>query len=70
MKTRNNPWDILGIEQSASLDDVKLAYKRLAMRYHPDKGGSDTDFARIQSAYETLKDRKHIPILSKIDCIA
>ena len=35
------------------------------MRYHPDKGGSDTDFAPIQSAYETLKDRKHIPILSK-----
>ena len=65
MKTRNNPWDILGIEQSASLEDVKLAYKRLAMRYHPDKGGSDIDFARIQSAYETLKDRKHIPILSK-----
>ena len=62
MKTRNNPWDILGIEQSASLDDVKLAYKRLAMRYHPDKGGSDTDFARIQSAYETLKDLSLIHI--------
>ena len=35
------------------------------MQYHPDKGGKDSDFARIQSAYETLKDRKHIPILSK-----
>lgn len=65
MKTRNNPWDILGIQQSASLDDVKLAYKRLAMQYHPDKGGNDIDFARIQNAYDTLKDRKHIPILSK-----
>ena len=65
MKMRNNPWDILGIQQSASLDDVKLAYKRLAMQYHPDKGGDDSDFARIQNAYEILKERKHIPILSK-----
>ena len=65
MKMRNNPWDILGIEQSASLEDVKLAYKRLALVYHPDKGGTDTDFARIQQAYEVLKERKHIPILSK-----
>lgn len=65
MRQRNNPWDILGIEQSASLEDVKAAYKRLALKYHPDKGGSETDFNRIQTAYEILKERKHIPILSK-----
>ena len=65
MRQRNNPWDILGIEQSASLEDVKAAYKRLALKYHPDKGGSESDFTRIQTAYEVLKERKHIPILSK-----
>jgi DnaJ-class molecular chaperone len=65
MRTANNPWDILGIQQSASLEDAKAAYKRLALVYHPDRGGDGDDFKRIHDAYETLKERKHIPILSK-----
>ena len=62
---KEDPYKVLDVSQSSSADEIKKAFRKKAMQYHPDKGGSDTDFARIQSAYETLKDRKHIPILSK-----
>ena len=32
-------FNILGVDQNASNDDIKKAYKRLAMKHHPDRGG-------------------------------
>ena len=37
MKTFNNPWFVLGIEPNAPLSEVKRAYKKLALKNHPDK---------------------------------
>ena len=49
-------YDTLGISESASQDEIKQAYRKLANQHHPDKGGDTTKFQQIQSAYETLSD--------------
>jgi DnaJ family protein A protein 2 len=46
----------LGLEPTCTLEDVKKAYKKLAMIHHPDKGGDSATFHKIQTAYETLSD--------------
>lgn len=51
-----NYYDILGVDRSASQDDIKRAYRRLASQHHPDKGGDTQRFQEIQAAYETLSD--------------
>jgi DnaJ-class molecular chaperone len=49
-------YSILGINRSASTDEIKRAYRRLASQHHPDKGGDTTRFQEIQEAYSTLSD--------------
>ena len=46
----------LGVSKTASPEDLKQAYKKLAMRHHPDRGGDSTTFQEINEAYNTLKD--------------
>jgi curved DNA-binding protein len=55
-----DPYNVLGVDRSASEQDVKKAYRRLARRYHPDlnKSGKEAEakFKEIQEAYEVLSD--------------
>ncbi|OGS93303.1 MAG: molecular chaperone DnaJ [Gallionellales bacterium GWA2_59_43] len=56
-----NLYNILGVSPSATADDIKKAYRSLAMRYHPDRNthsGSERRFNAIKTAYELLSDPK------------
>ena len=57
-----NPYETLGIPKSASLDEVKLAYRKLAKKYHPDLNPGDKSaeekMKEVNSAYEILGDEK------------
>jgi len=51
-------YDILGVSKSASDDDIKKAYRRLAHQYHPDKsGGDEKKFKEVNEAYQVLSDK-------------
>jgi hypothetical protein len=56
---RTDPYATLGLEPGASPEDVTLAYRRLAKRWHPDRAGtreSAQRMAEINAAYELLRD--------------
>jgi molecular chaperone DnaJ len=57
MATKRDYYEILGVSKSASADEIKKAFRRLAVKYHPDKdGGDEVKFKEINEAYEVLKD--------------
>jgi DnaJ-class molecular chaperone len=56
-----NPYDVLGVQKSASAADIKSAFRKLAKKYHPDQSKeprAKERFAEVGSAYEILGDDK------------
>src|SRR5271154_3843260 len=54
-----NYYDILGLTKSASEEDIKKAFRKLAQKYHPDKkGGDEAKFKEASEAYAVLSDQK------------
>lgn len=51
-----NLYDVLELKNNASIDQIKAAYRKLAMIYHPDKGGDVEKFRQISEAYQILSD--------------
>jgi len=52
-------YQVLGVDKKASKDDIKNAFRKLAHKYHPDKGGTDeARFKEITEAYSILNDDK------------
>jgi molecular chaperone DnaJ len=52
-------YNVLGVDKKASQDDIKKAFRKLAHKYHPDKGGTDESrFKEITEAYSILSDDK------------
>lgn len=50
-----NYYEILGVSKTASLNEIKIAFRKLALLYHPDKNPETKDFfVRILQAYEVL----------------
>lgn len=52
---RQSPESILGLSNNPTEAELKAAHKKMAMKYHPDQGGSLEDFRKVQEAYEYLK---------------
>ncbi|KAL1552901.1 chaperone protein DnaJ isoform X1 [Salvia divinorum] len=58
---RESPYEVLGVPPSASTKDIKRAYRKLALKYHPDvnkEAGAQEKFLRIKHAYNTLLNSK------------
>ena len=69
VKSAESSYKILGIEQSASEEEIKKAYRRLAIKYHPDKvnylgedfkKSAEEKFRKINEAYENIKKERGI----------
>lgn len=60
VRTLRNPYEVLGVDSTASLEEVKAAYRHLALKYHPDRNPGDRQaeerFKEISEAYATLRD--------------
>jgi molecular chaperone DnaJ len=59
-KAKRDYYEVLGVERSASADEIKKAYRKLAMKYHPDRNPGDKSaeekFKEAAEAYEVLRD--------------
>src|SRR5579863_3124180 len=54
-----NYYDILGVSKTATEDEIKTAFRKLAQKYHPDKkGGDEAKFKEVSEAYAVLSDKK------------
>jgi curved DNA-binding protein CbpA len=54
----NNYYKVLGVSKTATLDDIKAAYRKLALKYHPKNNpndeGAHTKFVEVNEAYNAL----------------
>lgn len=57
--SKRDYYEVLGVAKAASADEIKKAFRKLAVQYHPDKQGGDEDkFKEVNEAYEVLKDQQ------------
>ena len=68
MAAKRDYYEVLGVEKTASADQIKKAYRTLAIKYHPDKNQNDQKcdekFKEVGEAYETLIDPQYVPPLT------
>jgi len=62
MATKKDYYEILGVSRDASEDEIKKAYRKLAMKFHPDRNPdnpkAEENFKEAKEAYEILSDSK------------
>lgn len=58
MINTNLYYEILGVNKNSSEDEIKKAYRKQSLKHHPDRGGNNEQFQKINTAYEVLKDPK------------
>src|ERR671937_1067708 len=59
MSSKRDYYEVLGVQKNASKEEVKNAYRKLALQYHPDRNkaaGSEDKFKEISEAYAVLSD--------------
>lgn len=57
--SKRDYYEVLGVSKDASADEIKKAFRKAAVKYHPDKeGGDETKFKEANEAYEVLRDQQ------------
>ena len=59
MSSRRDYYEVLGVQKNASKDEIKNAYRRLALQYHPDRNkepSAEEKFKELSEAYAVLSD--------------
>ena len=57
--SKRDYYEVLGVPKTASEDQIKKAFRKAAVKYHPDKDGGDEEkFKEVNEAYEVLKDKQ------------
>jgi DnaJ family protein A protein 2 len=56
MSSDQSPYELLGVDRTADMDTIKRAFRRKALSEHPDKGGDNERFRRVNEAYNVLSD--------------
>ena len=46
--SKEDYYKLLGVDKNASVDEIKKAYRKLAVKYHPDKGGTKDDEKKLK----------------------
>ncbi len=52
---QSGPWEALGVPSTASRRQALAAYRKMALKFHPDHGGSDEAMRRLSAAWETIR---------------
>lgn len=69
-----SPFEVLGVSESASPDEVRRAYRRLVRRYHPDRNPGDVvareTFLAVQEAWSRLNDKKGDDLIFDVERVA
>lgn len=51
------PHDVLGVAPNATREEVREAFRKLAMKHHPDRGGDAAQFAAVRAAYDAMSEK-------------
>jgi len=51
-----DPYDVLGLERDATPEQIRIAFRKLSKKHHPDHGGKAEDFTAVVDAYDLLRD--------------
>ena len=70
--SKRDYYDVLGVQKGASDDELKKAYRKLAMKYHPDRNSDDPNapdkFKEASEAYFSVKSRRRLSAVC-LDCL-
>ena len=67
MAEKRDYYEVLGIDKSASEDEIKKAYRKAAKKYHPDLNPGNKDVASVAYWYQTLPHAPFAPLMAKED---